>query len=67
MKIDPKSMWGLAGVAPGNKLLSRLMLQVFDANRTVRSHMLVSEICKILSMSPRSVSAQPQLWGLKHI
>lgn len=65
LKIDPKSMWGLAGVAPGNKLLSRLMLQVFSANRTVKSHMLVSEICKILSSSPRSASAQPQLWGLK--
>lgn len=67
LKIDPKSTWGLAGGTSGNKLLSCLMLQVFNANRAVKSCNSVAEIYKILAVSSTSVLAQPDIWCLKHI
>lgn len=67
LKIDPKSTWGLVGGAPGNKLLSCLVLQVFNAKRAVKSCISVAEICKILAVSSSSVPAQSDIWGLKHI
>lgn len=49
------------GDAPGNKLLSCLVLQVFNASRAVKSYISVAEICKILAVSSSSVPAQSDI------